>query len=130
MLHKDGSVKWFLSRGSAVRGADGALQRLVGTKVDITGRKRAAEQFRLAIEAAPAGMITVDRAGAIVLVNAQVERLFGYDRSELLGQAGRDAGAGPASRSARRAPARLRCAEGRQPGAHRSGGQPDGDAGG
>ena len=37
MLHKDGSVKWFLSRGSAVRGADGALQRLVGTKVDITG---------------------------------------------------------------------------------------------
>ncbi len=60
MLHKDGSVKWFLSRGSAVRGTDGVLHRLVGTKVDITERKRAAELFRLAIEAAPAGMITVD----------------------------------------------------------------------
>ena len=43
MLHKDGSVRWFLSRGSAVRGADGRLQRLVGTKVDITQRKWAEE---------------------------------------------------------------------------------------
>ena len=86
MLHKDGSVKWFLSRGSAVRGTDGVLHRLVGTKVDITERKRAAELFRLAIEAAPAGMITVDSAGTIVLVNAQVEKLFGYERSALIGK--------------------------------------------
>ena len=86
MLHKDGSVKWFLSRGSAVRGTDGVLHRLVGTKVDITERKRAAELFRLAIEAAPAGMITVDSGGTIVLVNAQVEKLFGYERSALIGK--------------------------------------------
>ena len=86
MLHKDGSVKWFLSRGSVVRGADGVLHRLVGTKVDITERKRAAELFRLAIEAAPAGMITVDSGGTIVLVNAQVEKLFGYERSALIGK--------------------------------------------
>jgi len=39
MLHKDGSVKWMLSRGSAMRSANGTLIRLVGTKVDITGRK-------------------------------------------------------------------------------------------
>ena len=86
MLHKDGSIRWFLSRGSAVRSPDGALRRLVGTKADITERKRSADQFRLAIDAAPAGMITVDRDGAIAMVNAQVERLFGYDRSELLGR--------------------------------------------
>ena len=84
MLHKDGTVRWFLSRGSAVRGEDGRLQRMVGTKVDVTERKRAAEQFRLAIEAAPAGMMMIDRAGAIVLVNAEAERLFGYDRTELI----------------------------------------------
>ena len=60
-----------------MRGEDGRLHRMVGTKVDITERKRAAEQFRLAIEAAPAGMIMIDRAGAIVLVNAEAERLFG-----------------------------------------------------
>ncbi len=46
MLHKDGSVKWFLSRGSAMRRADGTLQRLVGTKVDITERKRVEEIIR------------------------------------------------------------------------------------
>jgi len=46
MLHKDGSVKWMLSRGSALRGADGRLRRLVGTKVDITERKQAEEMIR------------------------------------------------------------------------------------
>jgi two-component system sensor histidine kinase UhpB len=40
MVHKDGGVKWMLSRGAAVRSADGSLRRLVGTKVDITQRKQ------------------------------------------------------------------------------------------
>jgi PAS domain S-box-containing protein len=43
------------------------------------------ERFRLAIEASPTGMLIVDPAGNIVLVNAQVERLFGYTRGELVG---------------------------------------------
>ena len=46
MLHKDGSVKWLLSRGSAIRAADGRLLRLVGTKVDITERKMVEEVIR------------------------------------------------------------------------------------
>ena len=46
MVHKDGSARWFLSRGSAIRRADGTLQRMVGTKVDITDRKRAEEAIR------------------------------------------------------------------------------------
>ena len=44
------------------------------------------KSFRLAIEAAPTGMLMVDREGRIVLVNAQIERLFGYAREELVGQ--------------------------------------------
>ena len=46
MLHKDGSVKWVLSRGSAIRAEDGTLRRMVGTKVDITKLKRAEEAIR------------------------------------------------------------------------------------
>jgi PAS domain S-box-containing protein len=59
---------------------------VLSSVVDITERKRSVEQFRLAIEAAPTGMLMMDRGGRIVLVNAQVERLFGYQRDELLGR--------------------------------------------
>src|SRR5205085_4646451 len=40
--------------------------------------------FRSAIEASPTGMIMVDANGRIVLVNREIERLFGYTREELL----------------------------------------------
>ena len=46
MIHKDGGIKWMLSRGSAIRGPDGKLRRLVGTKVDITERRNAEEASR------------------------------------------------------------------------------------
>ena len=44
------------------------------------------EQFRLAVEAAPNGMIMVDETGRIRLVNAQTEEMFGYRRVELIGK--------------------------------------------
>jgi two-component system, sensor histidine kinase and response regulator len=53
--------------------------------IDITERTRGEEHFRSVVEAAPNAMLMVDRAGAITLVNAQTERLFGYAREELLG---------------------------------------------
>jgi PAS domain S-box-containing protein len=38
------------------------------------------------LEVAPDGIIIVDRAGRITLVNVQAEKLFGYGRKELVGQ--------------------------------------------
>ena len=54
--------------------------------VDITERKRAEELFRQAVESAPNGMVMINPDGTIVLVNAQTEKMFGYDRDELLNQ--------------------------------------------
>lgn len=42
--------------------------------------------FRSLLEAAPDGIIIADTDGIILAVNRQVELLFGYERSELLGQ--------------------------------------------
>jgi PAS domain S-box-containing protein len=43
-------------------------------------------RFRDLLEAAPDGIIEVERDGTIVLLNAAAERMFGYQREELLGQ--------------------------------------------
>jgi two-component system sensor kinase FixL len=52
-----------------------------------TGQPIAAERrFRLAVEAAPNAMVMIDGTGAIIMVNAQTEQVFGYPRVELLGQ--------------------------------------------
>ncbi len=45
MLHKDGSYRWMLTRGLAMRNDKGKAYRIAGSQTDITERKRAEEQL-------------------------------------------------------------------------------------
>ena len=53
---------------------------------DVSERKAADERFRNFMESAPDATVIVDENGWIVLVNAQTEKLFGYQREELIGK--------------------------------------------
>src|SRR4029453_1134453 len=43
-------------------------------------------RLRAAVDSSPSGLLMIDKDGMIVLVNREVERLFGYSREELLGR--------------------------------------------
>ena len=69
---------------SAIETPDGRLVTAVVR--DVTERMKTQTKFQGLMEAAPDAMVGVDAQGVIRLVNSQTERLFGYDRSELLGE--------------------------------------------
>ena len=59
---------------------------VLGLAHDITEKRQAAAKFLELLEAAPDAMVVTDGQAQIVLVNVQVEQMFGYQRAELLGQ--------------------------------------------
>ena len=94
MLHRDGSVRWFLARGSVTRDAQGVPIHIAGTDTDITARKRAdlalrqmEEMNRRIAESSGDCVKILDLAGRLVYINPEgLRQLELEDDSALLNQ--------------------------------------------
>lgn len=104
LRHKNGSFRWVLDRGEAIRDNDGRPLRMVGSITDITERKAAEAELlkyrehleelvamattevKAIVQTAVNGVITIDTSGVIRLFNPAAERLFGWTADEVIGR--------------------------------------------
>jgi PAS domain S-box-containing protein len=82
---KDGRLLDVSLSISPVRAPSGAIIGAAKVARDLSEQRLAERKFQLAVEACPSGILMIDMSGKIVLVNAELERQFGYDRAELIG---------------------------------------------
>ncbi|PRP92602.1 Serine/threonine-protein kinase PknD [Enhygromyxa salina] len=83
MRHSEGGHRWIDLRARSIPNETGIY--LVGR--DVTERRQSEQQFIGLLESAPDATCVIDESGTIVLINHQLERMFGYPREELVGQA-------------------------------------------
>ncbi len=86
IVRRDGTVRSIHGEGGVELGPDGSVARLTGIAQDVTETKAQEKRFRDLLESAPDAMVIVNDKGEIALVNGQAEKLFGYDRGEMVGQ--------------------------------------------
>ena len=82
----NGETRLLHTLGRTVLDNTGKIVRIVGTSQDITERSKADQKFKALLESAPDAIIIVKYDGSIMLVNSQAEKIFGYQREELLGK--------------------------------------------
>jgi PAS domain S-box-containing protein len=85
-LRKGGEAIHVSITVSPIRNREGIIIGASKIVRDISARKRWEEHSWLIIEAAPVAMMVVNHEGRIAMINAQTERLFGYERRELIGK--------------------------------------------
>jgi PAS domain S-box-containing protein len=91
---KDGSLHWLDSVFTPIHGEDGAIERFLALRIDITERKRAeAERNRANVllekileSATETSIIATDPTGIITIFNSGAERMLGYDAGDMIGK--------------------------------------------
>lgn len=86
VIHPDGQMGTIDCHARVEVDEEGEPIRMVGTCLDVTAFKLSEASFRSLLETAPDAMVIADEDDRIVLVNSQTERLFGYERDELIGE--------------------------------------------
>ncbi|MFN8375024.1 MAG: PAS domain S-box protein [Anaerolineae bacterium] len=84
LIRKDGSRLPALISTTAIRDEVGGIAGFLSIVTDVTRQKQAENRFRALMESAPDAMVVINPEGKIVLVNTQAEKLFGYDRRQML----------------------------------------------
>lgn len=94
IVRANGEVRVLATTGEVAVDAEGRPARIYGICRDITEQRRAedeaqrhAERFEALVETAPDAVLVVDQSGVIVQVNRQMEAIFGYAPTDLLGSA-------------------------------------------
>ena len=88
MIHKSGRLRWILDQAKIVqRDQDGCPTRMSGIHADITERKAAEEELRIAAAAfeSQEGMIVTNAQNHIVKVNRAFTQITGYTAQEAIG---------------------------------------------